>query len=98
MRIGDLCLFRQTKPLYTDRAILPNKIEGYSPDVRMLRLHTWPRCMNGTCRQACFLRRKSSRSNGGRLNVMADLSDLDAPRTVPLVERFMKAYIDEIKF
>jgi len=33
-----------------------------------------------------------------RLNVMADLSDLDAPRTVPLVERFMKAYIDEIKF
>ena len=54
MRIGDLCLFRQTKPLYTDRAILPNKIEGYSPDVRMLRLHTWPRCMNGTCSKLAF--------------------------------------------
>jgi len=86
MRIGDLCLFRQTKPLYTDRAILPNKIEGYSPDVRMLQVEFTVAPMAALHERHVHASLLSPPQivevQRARLNVMADLSDLDASRTV----------------
>jgi len=87
MRIGDPCPFRQTKPLYTHRAILPNKIEGYSPNVRMLQVEltvAHMAALHGRHVQASLLSPPQIvEVQRAGLNVMADLSDLDASRTVP---------------